>query len=130
MTNKLGFGEPSAGLLPGIHSQIKETKELLSSQVQDTRKVRLKTWKENLRRNPGAMGRWIKAFDTPKAMKSLMGSKLRLLTTKLSISLKSFGILFGKKETNYDLNRSLILLFNMLLFLMKVSVGNLRHLSC
>lgn len=66
LTNKLGFGEPSAGLLPVIHSQIKETKELLSSQVQDTRKVRLKTWKENLRRNPGAMGRWIKAFDTPK----------------------------------------------------------------
>ena len=66
LTKKLGFGEPSAGLLPVIHSQIKETKELLSSQVQDTRKVRLKTWKENLTKNPGAMGRWIKAFDTPK----------------------------------------------------------------
>ncbi len=90
LTNKLGLGEPSAGLLPVIHSQIMETKELLSSQVQETRKVRLKTWKENLRRNPGAMGRWIKAFDAPKVQEVTNGTETSADNHKVVHFIKEF----------------------------------------
>ena len=72
------------------NSQIKETKEILSSQVQDTRKVRLKAWKENLRRNPGAMGRWIKAFDTLKVFEVTNGIETSADNHKVVHFIKEF----------------------------------------